>query len=132
MIKGDRELKDAERVEADPSVREVSYEMDADKALNDAAESLLMLAGEGLIAGPERRDESRHGRRVPRSERVAVLNCNFLKPRNESLKIHRPEHGSVLSSGSATKTPGSRGALEIRELKILPRRSSETLSTSRR
>jgi len=49
---GDRELKDAERVEADPSVREVSYEMDADKALNDAAESLLMLAGEGLIAGP--------------------------------------------------------------------------------
>jgi len=46
-------VTDAEAVEADPTVREVTYEMDADKALTEAAESLLMLAGEGLIAGPD-------------------------------------------------------------------------------
>ena len=80
------EVTDAEAVEADPTVREVSYEMAADKALNEAAESLLMLAGEGLIAGPGAETNLDIGEVFRDQERVAVLNCNFLKPRNEALK----------------------------------------------
>ncbi|WP_066418763.1 hypothetical protein [Halorubrum aethiopicum] len=80
------EVTDAKAVEADPTVREVTYEMDADKALNDAAESLLMLAGEGLIAGPDATTNLDIGEVFRDQDRVAVLNCNFLKPRNEALK----------------------------------------------
>jgi len=66
-------------------------------------------------------------------ERVAVLNCNFLKPRNESLKYIVLNMWLRLIFRKRDENSGfPRALLEIRELKILPRRSSETLSTSRR
>jgi len=45
-----------------------------------------MLAGEGLIAGPNAETNLDMDAVFRDQERVAVLNCNFLKPRNESLK----------------------------------------------
>jgi hypothetical protein len=79
-------VEDAEEVEQDPSIREVRYEMGADKALKEAAESLMMLAGEGLVSDPGAETNLDIEGEFRNQDRVAILNCNFLKPRNEALK----------------------------------------------
>jgi len=66
MEDGTRRVADADEVEEAASenehVRQVTYEMEADKALEKAAESLIMLSGEGLIGDPGAGDEPRYRR----------------------------------------------------------------------
>jgi hypothetical protein len=111
-------VDDADAVEQDPSVREVRYEMDADDALEEVAESLLMLAGEGLIADPGAETNLDIVEEFTHQDRVAVLNCNFLKPRNEGLKFVVLNLWLRLIFRARDEQPRlPRAALEIRELK---------------
>jgi hypothetical protein len=111
-------VDDAEEVEQDSSVREVRYEMDAEDALEEVAESLLMLAGEGLIADPGAETNLDIEEEFKKQGRVAVLNCNFLQPRNEGLKYIILNLWLRLIFRARDETPRlPRAALEIRELK---------------
>ncbi|NHN50025.1 hypothetical protein G9464_20870 [Halostella sp. JP-L12] len=83
---GNKILADAEEVEAsEGEIREIHYQMDEDALLEDCADALMMLAGEGLIedTGAETNLDLVE---EFKKDRVAVLNCNFLKDRNEGLK----------------------------------------------
>ncbi len=114
---GAKVVDDAEAVEEDPEVRKTNYEMPADKALEKAAESLLLLAGEGLIGDPGATTNLDIQEEFSK-DRVAVLNCNFLEDRNEPLKFVILNLWLRLIFRARDDNPRlPRAALEIRELK---------------
>jgi len=115
---GVKQVEDAEAVEQDESVREFRYEMDAEDALAEVAESLLMLSGEGFIADPGAETNLDMEAVFKDQDKTAILNCNFLKPRNEGLKFIILNLWLRLIFRIRDEQPRlPRAALEIRELK---------------
>ena len=115
---GVKQVDDAEAVEEDESVREFRYEMDAEDALAEVAESLLMLSGEGFIADPGAETNLDMEAVFKDQDKTAILNCNFLKPRNEGLKFIILNLWLRLIFRLRDEKPRlPRAALEIRELK---------------
>ena len=122
MEDGTRRVADADEVEEAASenehVREVTYEMDADKALEKAAESLIMLSGEGLIGDPGAETNLDIDAEFRAQDRVAVLNCNFLEDRNDALKFSILNLWLRLIFRKRDENPRlPRALLAIRELK---------------
>lgn len=83
---GGQVVADADAVEStDGEVREQRFEMPADDVLEECAQALMMLSGEGLLADANAStniDMEEEFRR----DRVAVLNCNFLEESNKPLQ----------------------------------------------
>lgn len=117
----------AEVEESGGDVREMHYEMDADDVLEDCADALMMLAGEGLIADAGASTNLDIEAEF-RKDRVAVLNCNFLLERNEVLKYLVLNLWLRLIFQARDDNPRlPRAALEIRELKnIAPSKLGQT------
>lgn len=97
---------------------EISYEMDADKVLRECAQTVLHLAGEGLLADSDAETNLDMAEIVRRNDRVATLNCNYLEDRNEPLKyiITNLWLRLLLRVRDEDKSL-PRVALEVRELK---------------
>lgn len=118
--------------------KSVQYHMEAEDALNKAAQRLAHLAGEGLIASPSAETNIDMASVIANQEQAAVLCCNFLTQGQEALKytimdlwlrlIYQARDGDM-------RLP--RVCLEIRELKnIAPSkladvRYKETIKTLR-
>ncbi len=111
-------VADASQVEEDYSVREFNTTMDADDVLEECAQSIMMLAGEGLIANSGEETNLNIEAELAAQDRVAVLNCNFLEPRNEALKyIILNLWLRLIFRARDENSRLPRALLEIRELK---------------
>ncbi len=111
-------VADATQVEEDYSVREFTTTMDADDVLEECAQSLMMLAGEGLIADAGAPTNLDIQAELAAQDRVAILNCNFLEPRNEALKyIILNLWLRLIFRARDENSRLPRALLEIRELK---------------
>ncbi|WP_436348946.1 hypothetical protein [Natronorubrum sp. FCH18a] len=118
--------------------KSVQYHMEAEDALNKAAQRLAHLAGEGLVASPRAETNIDMESVIANQEQASVLCCNFLTQGQEALKytimdlwlrlIYQARDGDM-------RLP--RVCLEIRELKnIAPSkladvRYKETIKTLR-
>lgn len=125
---GERVVADADDVEATGGeIREMHYQMDADDLLEDCADALMMLAGEGLIADSDASTNLDIEAEF-RKDRVAVLNCNFLLDRNEVLRYLVLNLWLRLIFQARDDNPRlPRAALEIRELKnVAPSKLGQT------
>ncbi|ELY68933.1 zinc ribbon-containing protein [Natrinema versiforme] len=112
------DLDDGEELITDDGATEIRYEMDADKVLKECAQTVLHLAGEGLLANSDAETNLDMAEMVRRNDRVAALNCNYLEDRNEPLKyiITNLWLRLLLRVRDEDKSL-PRVALEVRELK---------------
>ena len=107
-----------ELVHDDAGATEIRYEMDADDVLRECAQTVLHLAGEGLLADADAETNLDMEEIVRRNDRVATLNCNYLKDRNEPLKYVITNLWLRLLLRVRDKDKSlPRVALEVRELK---------------
>ncbi|AEH39527.1 hypothetical protein [Halopiger xanaduensis] len=98
--------------------KSVQYHMDAEDALNQAAQRLAHLAGEGLIASPRAETNIDMASVIANQEQAAVLCCNFLPQGQEALKYTIMDLWLRLiykARDQNSRLP--RVCLEIRELK---------------
>ncbi|USZ73784.1 hypothetical protein [Natronosalvus halobius] len=109
---------DVEVREDDHGATEIRYQMDADDVLRECAQTVLHLAGEGLLADSDASTNLDMAEVVRRNDRVATLNCNYLEDRNEPLKyvIANLWLRLLLRVRDEDKSL-PRVALEVRELK---------------
>lgn len=99
-------------------MKSANYQMDAEDALNTAAQRLLQLAGEGLIASPDAVTNIDMQEVIANQERAAVLCCNFLREGQEALKYTIMDLWLRLIYQARDNNPRlPRVCLEIRELK---------------
>lgn len=104
----------------DVETYQATYEMRADKALEDAASQLARLAGEGLIASPSASTNIDMAEVIRSNEQAAVLCCNFMEPGQEALKYTIIDLWLRLIFQARDANPRlPRVALELRELKNL-------------
>ncbi|SDL09236.1 hypothetical protein [Natronorubrum texcoconense] len=113
------DLDDGEElVHDDGGATEIRYEMDADDVLRECAQTVLHLAGEGLLADSDAETNLDMTEIVKRKDRVATLNCNYLEDRNEPLKYIITNLWLRLLLRVRDKDKSlPRVALEVRELK---------------
>lgn len=112
------ELKDDD--EDSDGVREITYTMDEDSAMKEAAQAVARLAADGLIedAGVETNLDIEAI--IRRNEKVAVLNCNFLESGDQALRyVIMDMWMQLLYRARKRNSRLPRIALEIRELKNL-------------
>jgi len=98
--------------------KSVQYHMDAEDALNKAAQRLAHLAGEGLVASPRAETNIDMASVIANQEQAAVLCCNFLTQGQEALKYTIMDLWLRLiykARDQNSRLP--RVCLEIRELK---------------
>jgi hypothetical protein len=76
--------EDDEEADVDSETR--TYEMGEDKVLRECAQSLMMLASEGLLRDGSAETNLNMTEVLADQEHVAVLNCNFLPDGDEHLK----------------------------------------------
>ncbi|MFC4553558.1 MULTISPECIES: hypothetical protein [Halorussus] len=95
-----------------------NFQMDAEDALNTAAQRLGQLAGEGLVTSPDAVTNLDMQKVIARQEQAAVLCCNFLKQGQEALKYTIMDLWLRLIYQARDDNPRlPRVCLEIRELK---------------
>lgn len=118
--------------DSDDTVREISYEMEEDKALREASNALAQFAGDGLIEDKGADTNLDMADVLSRQEAVAVLNCNFLEEGNEALRFTIMDLWMQLiwrARDQNSRLP--RVALEVRELKnIAPSKLTDTKYSS--
>jgi len=98
--------------------KNVQYHMDAEDALNKAAQRLAHLAGEGVVASPSAETNIDMQSVIANQEQAAVLCCNFLPQGQEALKYTIMDLWLRLiyqARDQNSRLP--RVCLEIRELK---------------
>ncbi|ELY97162.1 hypothetical protein [Natrialba asiatica] len=98
--------------------KSVQYHMEAEDALNKAAQRLAHLAGEGLVASPEAETNIDMQSVIANQEQATVLCCNFLSQGQEALKYTIMDLWLRLiykARDQNSRLP--RVCLEIRELK---------------
>ncbi|QCC57204.1 hypothetical protein [Natrinema thermotolerans] len=132
------EKRDSPTGEGAVETKSVQYHMEAEDALNKAAQRLAHLAGEGLIASPSAETNIDMASVIANQEQAAVLCCNFLTQGQEALKYTIMDLWLRLiykARDQNSRLP--RVCLEIRELKnIAPSkladvRYKETIKTLR-
>ncbi len=132
------EKRDSPAGEGAVETKSVQYHMEAEDALNKAAQRLAHLAGEGLIASPSAETNIDMASVIANQEQAAVLCCNFLTQGQEALKYTIMDLWLRLiykARDQNSRLP--RVCLEIRELKnIAPSkladvRYKETIKTLR-
>jgi hypothetical protein len=111
--------EEQDRHKSDGSVEtyEAAFELDAEKAVEKAAQRLARLAGEGFIASPDAATNIDFHELIARNEKAAVLCCNFIDASEgfkytimdlwlQKIMASRDENGRL-----------PRVCLEVRELK---------------
>jgi len=115
------ELRDADEMESEEvSSTTRSYDLGEDQILKDCAQSLMLLASEGLLrdAGTETNLDMTEV--LENQDAVAVLNCNFLPDGDEHLKYLLENVWLRLINEERDRNPWlPRVAIEIREIKEL-------------
>lgn len=115
------ELRSGEDLEDDDvSSKTRTYEMGEDKILHECAQSLMLLASEGLLRDRGAETNLDMTAVLEDQEHVAVLNCNFLPDGDEHLKYLLENIWLRLINLERDRNPWlPRVAIEIREIKNL-------------
>lgn len=104
----------------DGQVREITYAMDEDSAMREAGQAVARLAGDGLIEDADVETNLDIEAIIRRSERVAVLNCNFLEAGDQALRyVIMDMWMQMIYRARKQNSRLPRVAMEIRELKNL-------------
>jgi len=113
------ELKDDNDRGGD-GVREITYTMDEDKAMREAAQAVARLAADGLIEDADVETNLDIEAIIRRTDKVAVLNCNFLEAGDQALRyVIMDMWMQLLYRARKRNSRLPRIAMEIRELKNL-------------
>ena len=112
------EIEEKKTGETSTETYEATYQMDAESALETAAQRLGQLAAEGLIASPSAATNLDVPELIRNQERAAVLCCNFLGGGLEPLKFVIMDLWLRLIYKARDQNPRlPRVCIEIRELK---------------